>query len=180
MFNTISADFQHKAQWLGLPMTWRTMLFLAATDGSMAQALYRLMRFCDEHSLPVAAILLYRLNAILCHAVIGRKARLGPGLVIVHSLGIMINGDVCAGKNLVLEHEVTMGSEKGRSPVLGDDVFVGAGAKVLGGVKVGSHAKIGANAVVTKDIPDGATAVGVPARVVKIHGRRVLPDEVRA
>ena len=55
----------------------------------------------------------------------------------------------------------------------GDNVFIGAGAKVIGGVKIGSDVKIGANAVVTKDLPDGATAVGIPAKVIKIYGERV-------
>lgn len=173
MFETISADFRHKSEWLGLPPTLRTMLFLAVTDGGMAQALYRFMRYCETHRLQPLAMLVYRMNALLCHAVIARKAVLGPGLVIVHSLGIMINGDVRAGKNLVLEHDVTIGAERGSSPILGDNVFIGAGARVIGAVRVGSHVKIGANAVVTRHLPDGATAVGVPARVVKIFGEQV-------
>jgi serine O-acetyltransferase len=65
---------------------------------------------------------------------------------------------------------VTIGAERGLAPVLGDDVFVGAGARVLGGVRVGCRVRIGANAVVVADVPDGATVVGVPARVVKIRG----------
>ena len=60
---------------------------------------------------------------------------------------------------------------------MGDNVFIGAGAKVLGPVLIGSDVKIGANAVVTRDLPDGATAVGVPARVVRIYGERVTPPE---
>jgi serine O-acetyltransferase len=109
------------------------------------------------------------------HVVIGRNAEIGPGLVIVHSIGIVINSNVKAGKNLVIEHGVTIGAEKNRSPILGDNVFIGAGAKIIGGIKIGSDVKIGANAVVTKDLPDGATAVGVPARIVKIYGERILP-----
>jgi len=61
--------------------------------------------------------------------------------------------------------------------VLGDNVFIGAGAKIIGPVRVGSDVKIGANAVVTRDLPDGATAVGVPARVISIYGERITPRE---
>ncbi|RMD75375.1 MAG: serine acetyltransferase, partial [Chloroflexi bacterium] len=55
-------------------------------------------------------------------------------------------------------------------PIIGDEVFIGAGARVLGGITVGDRARIGANAVVTRDVPSGATVVGIPARVVKIDG----------
>jgi serine O-acetyltransferase len=144
------------------------------SDGTTAQLLYRAMRFCQTNRLKPLAFLFYRLNAALGHAVIGRGADLGPGLVILHSFGIVINTQVRAGKNLVLEHGVTLGAEKHRSPILGDNVFIGAGAKIIGDVRVGSNVKIGANAVVTRDIPDGATAVGIPARVIKIYGERVV------
>ena len=64
----------------------------------------------------------------------------------------------------------TIGAEKDESPVLGDNVFVGAGAKIVGAVRIGSNVKIGANAVVVDDIPDGATAVGIPAKVIGATG----------
>jgi serine O-acetyltransferase len=82
----------------------------------------------------------------------------------------VVNTSVRGGANVVLEGGVTIGAEKDRSPVLGDNVFLGAGARIIGGVRVGSGARIGANAVVVKDVPDGATAVGVPARVVRTRG----------
>jgi serine O-acetyltransferase len=173
MFRTIHEDLCRKAAWYGLSPTPSVLLRMWFSDGSTAQLLYRAMRFCQTHGLKPLALLLYRLNATVGHAVIGRDAEIGPGLVMVHSLCIVINREVRAGKNLVLEHGVTIGAEKGRSPVLGDNVFVGAGAKILGGVRIGSDVKIGANAVVTRDLPDGATAVGIPARVVKIYGKRV-------
>ncbi len=131
------------------------------------------MRFCQTHHLKPVAFLLYRLNIFCSHAVIGRGAEFGAGLIILHTSGIVVNSKVKAGKNLILEHGVTIGAEKNLCPVLGDNVFVGAGAKIIGGVTIGSDVKIGANAVVTKDLPDGATAVGIPAKVIKIYGERV-------
>jgi serine O-acetyltransferase len=88
---------------------------------------------------------------------------------LIHSNGVVINTSVRGGKNVFIEHQVTIGAEKGEAPVLGDNVFIGAGAKIVGAVRIGNDVKIGANAVVTKDLPDGATAVGIPARVIKIY-----------
>ena len=68
---------------------------------------------------------------------------------------------------MTIEHQVTIGAEGRRSPILGDGVFLGAGSKIIGAVRIGDHARIGANAVVVADIPAYSTAVGVPARVVR-------------
>jgi serine O-acetyltransferase len=81
-----------------------------------------------------------------------------------------LNGTVRGGAGVKLEHQVTIGAEKRQSPVLGDDVFVGAGAKIIGPVFIGTGAKIGANAVIVKDVPSHATVVGIPpAQVIKIR-----------
>jgi serine O-acetyltransferase len=175
MFTTLLLDLRHKAEWYDLRPTPGSLLRMCGSDGSTAQILYRVMRFCQTHHLKPLAFLLYRLNAMLGHVVIGRGADFGPGLVILHSFGIVINSRVKAGRNLVLEHGVTIGAEKNQSPTLGDNVFIGAGAKIIGPVRIGSDVKIGANAVVIRDVPDGATVVGIPARVVKIYGERVAP-----
>ena len=180
MFSLLREDLRHKAEWYGYPITTKSLLRMVFSDGSTAQILYRAMQFCQTHRARPLAFLLYRLNAFFGHAVIGRGADFGPGLVILHSFGVVVNSQVRAGRNLVLEHGVTIGAEKNLSPVLGDNVFIGAGAKIIGAVRVGSDVKIGANAVVTKDLPDGATAVGIPARVVKIYGERVEVEKTEA
>jgi serine O-acetyltransferase len=173
MFATIREDLLHKIEWYGLRKNWRSLVLVCFSDGSTAQLLYRAMRFCQTHHLKVFAAIVYRLNAAVGHVVIGRGAQVGPGFIILHTFGIVIHSGVRAGRNLVLHQGVTIGAEKNLSPVLGDNVFIGAGAKVIGGVRIGSDVKIGANAVVTKDLPDGATAVGIPARVVKVYGARI-------
>jgi serine O-acetyltransferase len=173
MLQTFLEDLRAKAEWYETDSLLRAL----ASDGTTATALYRAMRFCQRTGLKPLAAVLYRLNAFLGHAVIGRGAEFGPGLVILHSIGVVINSQVRAGRNVVIEHGVTIGAEKGQSPVLGDDVFIGAGAKIIGAVRIGSRVKIGANAVVTRDVPDGATVVGIPARVVRLNGRRVDSDQ---
>jgi serine O-acetyltransferase len=111
-------------------------------------------------------MLFNKMNVVFGNCVIGRGADFKEGFVLVHSLGVVINTSVRGGKNVVIEHQVTIGAEKGESPVLGDNVFIGAGARIIGAVRVGTGAKVGANAVVLDDVPEGATAVGVPARVI--------------
>lgn len=91
-------------------------------------------------------------------------ARIGPGLCIMHSTGIVIGPSVRIGRGLRIYQNVTLGdgSTPGQ-PVVGDDVTIGAGACVLGGVSVGDRVVIGANAVVTKDVPADSVATGAPA-----------------
>jgi serine O-acetyltransferase len=134
---------------------------------------YRCMQWSQKHRLAPLAMLFNKINVWFGGCVIGRGADFGPGFVLIHSNGVVINTSVRGGKNVFIEHQVTIGAEKGEAPVLGDNVFVGAGAKIVGAVRIGNDVKIGANAVVTKDLPDGATAVGVPARVVKIYEEKV-------
>ncbi|WP_275002553.1 serine O-acetyltransferase EpsC [Promicromonospora iranensis] len=96
-------------------------------------------------------------------------ARLGQRLFIDHGMGVVIGETAVVGDDVMLYHGVTLGGRSlnrgKRHPTLGDRVTVGAGAKVLGPVWVGDDVQIGANAVVVKDVPAGAVAVGIPARV---------------
>ena len=170
-FADLRADMLAKAIWYyGPERQGRSdCLRMLMSDGSLCTVLYRLMRaFKRWHLGPLAAVV-YKLNAFLTRAVIGRGAEFGPGLIVLHSVGVIVNTAVRGGENIILEGGVTLGAEKKLSPTLGDNVFVGGGAKVIGGVRVGNRARIGANAVVVEDVPDGATAVGIPARVVRVR-----------
>ena len=91
-------------------------------------------------------------------------ASIGPGLELTHSVGVVIGADVVIGHGATIYHGVTLGdgARPGR-PVIGDDVLIGAGACVLGGVRVGNRVTIGAQCVVTKDLPDDVIATGIPA-----------------
>jgi serine O-acetyltransferase len=96
-------------------------------------------------------------------------AQIGRRLFIDHGMGIVIGATSMVGDDVVLFHGATLGGRSmnrgKRHPTLGDRVVVGAGAKILGPVRIGDDAQVGANAVVVKDVPTGATAVGVPAVV---------------
>ena len=119
-------------------------------------------------------------------------AQIGKGLFIDHGTGVVIGETTEIGENCTLYQGVTLGGtgkDKGkRHPTLGDNVMVGAGAKILGPFRVGDNSKVGANALVLSEVPPDSTAVGVPARVIRVNGRRVgkgsdldqihLPDPV--
>lgn len=104
-------------------------------------------------------------------------AQIGKGLFIDHGTGVVIGETTIVGDNVTLFQGVTLGGtgkETGkRHPTLGDNIVVGAGAKVLGNITIGSHSYIGANAVVLKNVPSNATVVGVPGRVTRQEGKKI-------
>jgi len=169
IFKLIVSDLRAKANWMYGDTSWRNLIKVRFTDGTFAMIVYRWMQWSQRHRLIPLAMVFNKLNTVFGGCIIGRGAEFGPGFVLIHSQGVVINTRVRGGANVKVEHQVTIGAEKNESPVLGDDVFLGAGAKVVGAVRIGSRVRIGANAVVLDDIPDGATAVGVPARVVNLE-----------
>ncbi len=98
---------------------------------------------------------------------------IGGGLYIAHPRGVVVVPHQM-GENCSVIANVTIGMRTGHIfPIIGDNVFIGAGARVLGDLKVGNNAQIGANAVVIKDVPADATVVGIPGKVISIAGKRV-------
>jgi serine O-acetyltransferase len=110
------------------------------------------------------AVIRHMFWSVISGCEIPLNARIGGGLVMPHPNGIVINTDVVVGPNCLIFQQVTLGSNGRGVPVLGGHVDVGAGAKVIGPVRVGNHAVIGANAVVTSDVDPDTTVVGIPAR----------------
>lgn len=141
-----------------------SMLQTILSDGTLATFLFRLQEMLAAAGLPVLALVPHLINKWMHGCVIGVRATFGGGLVLAHPIGVVINSSVRGGMNLVIESGVVLGDNRGRAPTLGDDVFIGPGAKILGGVAIGSGARIGANAVVLHDVAKGATVVGIPAR----------------
>ena len=166
MLDLIRSDFRAKARWLYESDDARSQIKALATDGSAAMVLYRLMQASRAAGLGPLEMVFNKLNTTFGGCIIGRGAEFGPGFVLIHANGVVINGSVRAGKNLHVEHQVTIGAERRQSPEIGDDVFIGAGAKIIGPVKIGDGARIGANAVVVHDVPPHTTVVGIPAKPV--------------
>lgn len=117
-------------------------------------------------------MLRHRFWQTLTGADIPINTRIGGGLLLPHPNGVVINASVVIGPNCLIFHQVTLGSAHGGVPTIGGHVDIGAGAKVIGGVRLANHSKVGANAVVTIDVPEGATAVGIPARIVRTRDSR--------
>jgi serine O-acetyltransferase len=108
-------------------------------------------------------------------------ARLGPGLFIDHGMGVVIGETAEVGKNVTIYQGVSLAGtslkREKRHPTLGDNVVVGAGAKVIGAIYIGDNSRIGAGSVVVRDVPPNSVVVGVPGRVTYKDGQRVT-DEV--
>jgi len=113
-------------------------------------------------------VLQHRFWSGVCGADIPLNTTLGGGLILTHPNGIVIHPQAQIGANCLVFQQVTIGmGQVSGVPVIGGHVDIGAGAKILGGIRIGDHAKIGANSVVLQDVPVGATAVGIPARIIR-------------
>lgn len=172
MIKHLPADLRAKALWCYGSSGPKAIVKTLLTDGTMAMVLYRLMQQSRRWRLGPLAMAFNKLNGVFCRCIIGRGAEFGPGFVLVHSDGVVINSAVKGGRNVFVEHQVTIGSdqERGRAPVLGDDVFLGAGCKVVGALTIGDGARVGANSLVIRDVPPGCSVLGVPAQVVRLPG----------
>ncbi|MFM2052308.1 MAG: hypothetical protein RL456_345 [Pseudomonadota bacterium] len=142
-----------------------SLIKVVLADGTLANALYRLQAWLARLGLAPLALVPHIVNKWLNGCVIGVKAQFGPGFVLIHPVGVVINSSVRGGRNVWLESGVVIGENRGGFPRLGDDIFVGSGAKIIGAVAVGDRARVGANAVVLHDVPAGHTALGIPARM---------------
>lgn len=124
----------------------------------------------------IVYMILGKLTEVFCGIMIGSTARIGRRFRIEHHGCIVIHGNAVIGNDCLIRHGVTIGNtgddDPLGAPTIGDRVDIGAGAKILGRVSVGSDAIIGANAVVVHDVPDNAVVGGVPARVLKMRTPR--------
>mgnify|MGYP001578602437 CR=1 FL=1 len=159
------------------PFSLKSIFYLFFEQGIWGVVIYRLGRMLFLVEIPIIKII-FRFIAFLMHKFaemfLGVSLKpgtaIGPGIYVGHTGSIVIHPRATIGKNLNIGTGVIIGEKgvgHGGYPVIGDDVYIGVGAKILGDIKIGNKVKIGANAVVLSDIPDGATAVGVPAKIIK-------------
>jgi len=177
MFETLKADFDRYYELLPPPTTrWSRFCFFLSCQGMWAILDYRLRRWAAVRRGWVRRILsvpIFFFHVAVQTATgvsIPTGCRIGRGLYIGHFCGIFLHDNGVMGEHCSLSQGVTIGlggkGEKFGAPMVGDDVYFGAGAKAFGKITIGSHTDIGANAVVLDSVPEGATAVGVPARVI--------------
>ena len=149
-------------------------------SGVHALAAYRVAHKMYKNGHKLAARALSQAARFVTGIEIHPAAQIGKGLLIDHGMGVVIGETAIIGDNCTIYQGVTLGGtgkDVGkRHPTLGNNVMVGAGAKVLGPFTIGDNTKIAANAVVLDEIPENCTAVGIPAKVVKREGVRVDDD----
>ena len=145
--------------------------------GAKAIFFHRIANFFSVANLDLIARLISQFSRFLTGIEIHPKAKIGKNLFIDHGMGVVIGETSEVGNNVTIYHNVTLGGispsinsdnqrDIKRHPTLLDDVVVGSGAQILGPVIIGKNSKIGANAVITKDVPENAVMVGIPAKNV--------------
>jgi serine O-acetyltransferase len=175
----ILADARVSSGFRGRPLDGlsdRSILIEAAklawrSDAFLAQAVYRAKARLQAIGVPVLPRILHRLAMAIAQVSIGDPVVIAPGLYLPHGQ-VVIDGIVEIGPRTRILPWTTIGLLAGnmQGPTIEGDVAIGTGAKVLGPVKIGRGAKVGANAAVLSDVPAGATAVGVPARIIERGG----------
>jgi serine O-acetyltransferase len=160
--------------------------------GFHAALLHRIAHVIHQAKIPLIPRFLSQAARFLTGIEIHPGATIGPGFFVDHGMGVVIGETAEIGEDATLYQGVTLGgtgNERGkRHPTLGNNVVVGAGAKVLGNIRLGNCVKVGAGSVVVHSVPDNCTVVGVPAEIVRKEGKKVntvdldhgdLPDPVR-
>lgn len=136
--------------------------------GFKAVLLYRISFFFYKKNMKIIAAVFKQRNIKLNGCEIGYQAQIGKGFVIGHPVGIVISGDSNIGENFIIKQNCTIGNKDGGAPTIGDNCNMGAGAIVLGDVKIANYTQIGANAVVVKNIiNENSVVAGIPAKVIK-------------
>jgi serine O-acetyltransferase len=161
------------------PAATSTLEVVLTYAGFHALLAYRVSHWLSTHRIPFLPRTISQVARILTGIEIHPSATIGKGFFIDHGMGVVIGETAEIGDYVTLFQGVTLGGtgkERGkRHPTLGNHVVVGAGAKILGGIRIGDNVKVGANSVVLKSVPANSTVIGVPARVIKMEGNR-LPE----
>jgi serine O-acetyltransferase len=180
MFNRLHQDI--KAVFDRDPAARSWIEILTSYPGLHAIWFYRISHWLWTHHMFWLGRFLSHITRWCSGIEIHPGAKIGRGLFIDHGMGVVIGETAEIGPNVTLYHGVTLGGtswKKGkRHPTLQENVVVGAGAKILGPIIIGARTRIGANAVVVKDVPPDSVVVGIPGRVTHRHGTRIAMDDL--
>ena len=162
------------------PAARSTLEVLLCYPGVHALAFHRFGHAMWRRGWKIPARFLSHVSRFFTGIEIHPAAKLGPGLFIDHGMGVVIGETAEVGENVTLLQGVTLGGtslkREKRHPTLGNNVVVGAGAKIIGGFKIGDGSRIGAGSVVVREVPTNSVVVGVPGRVTYRDGQRVAGD----
>lgn len=139
-----------------------------------AVKLYRIGNWFYKRGVPIVPTLIRNLIFLLFNSYIPVSAKIGRGSIFAYgAIGVVVHADAEVGSDCVLGQGITIGAAEGyvtsevnKCPVIGDNCYIGAGAKIIGDIKIGDNCQVGASAVVLKDMPANSIVVGIPARVV--------------
>jgi len=182
MFDNLRADLERFTEECPPGAGLRSMLRGICSQGFQAICVYRFFRWFAVLGMPSQPLRFFveRMVEITTGISIPAAAQIGKGLRIHHFGGVIFHSDVKMGDHCTIYQGVTVGDKGGYGPAprIGDNVTIGAGAKVIGDIEIGNNVTIGANAVVVTPLPDNAVAVGIPARVVGTNRSVGAPSEV--
>ena len=150
--------------------------------GVKAVFLHRVSHFFHLAGFELVSRIISQITRFFTGVEIHPGAKIGKNLFIDHGMGVVIGETSEIGDNVTIYHAVTLGGSspsidserqrhEKRHPTIGDDVVIGSGAQIIGPVKIGNNARIAANAVVVKDVPENATMIGIPAKAVKLENK---------
>ncbi len=179
MLNTLLTDFRIIFDRDPAARNWLEVLF--CYPGLQALLLHRIAHWLYTVGIPFIPRLISHISRFITGIEIHPGAQIGEGVFIDHGMGVVIGETAIVGNYSLIYQGVTLGGtgkESGkRHPTLGENVVVGAGAKVLGNIQIGNDVRIGAGSVVLRDVPSHCTVVGIPGRVVFRSGAKVNPLE---
>ncbi len=163
MFDNLRADTRKLKLIKTKKFPWYVLESLLFENGYQAVVLYRLAHWFKRRGIPFFGPLIARLSLFLNGVDVSPGARIGPGLMIVHGVGLVVGDHARIGSDAMLLQQVTIGASKyerrSEMPRLGNNVFVAAGARLIGDIEIGDNVFIGANAVVTENVPANSRVV---------------------
>ncbi|MDH7481318.1 MAG: serine O-acetyltransferase [Armatimonadota bacterium] len=178
MFETLKRDIQAVKE--RDPACRSTLEIITCYPGFHILFFHRLAHWLWNHQLKLLARIISQIGRFFTGIEIHPGAKIGPGFFIDHGMGVVIGETAEIGENVTLYHGVTLGGtswkKEKRHPTIGNNVVIGAGAKILGPFKVGDNSRIGAGSVVVHEVPPNSVVVGVPGRVTYRDGRRVVGE----
>ena len=164
------------------PAAKSTLSIILTYPGVKAIFLHQIANFFHMAGFDLVARIISQTGRFFTGIEIHPGAKIGKNLFIDHGMGVVIGETSEIGDNVTIYHAVTLGGSspsidserqrhEKRHPTIGDDVVIGSGAQIIGPVKIGKNARIAANAVVVKDVPENATMIGIPAKAVKFENK---------
>ena len=167
-FHLIKTDYFRYTENMRDQNKLKTFLQVCLLDKGFKYSFWLRLAAVNGFLLPICWMM-HKLLSTRYNIEISRLMKIGEGFSLGHGTSILINGSAIIGKNVTIAHFVSIGSVKGKAATIEDNVYIGPHVSVIENVTIGHHAKIGAGSVVVNDVPPCSTAVGVPAKVIKLH-----------